>query len=239
MSGKFTQDGFHDLKCYKFGRTRLLLQNNIRSAWLCTRMLSCLPCQRLTSTFPPLWAWKGLTLFDPEPAKYWTILFLLWKRDYFSVRCHHLTANFVRSIKCQAAYFSSLFTRHSFALPNRHVGRLFIHICLLFVLDPACFSNDRHFEGKLPPEKLILCNRTTRLDAKSPIIHQLLSVTGRLSSEGFHVPTPPLLHIRSPCQVIKLNPYYFPCCITKEACQQAIEYMTLWHRFHSLVEYQS
>lgn len=51
-------------------------------------------------------------------------------------------------------HFSRAFHSPLLVLPNRRAGHLFISICLLFVLDPACFSNELHFKQKLPSRRL-------------------------------------------------------------------------------------
>lgn len=92
------------------------------------------------------------------------------------------------------------------ALPNRHVGHLFIRICVLFVLDPACFSNEPRFKRKLPAHKLTLCNCTTRLHAKKshnlsvPLRHSA-AVTRRVFFFWFYFRV-------AVCQVTELKPDY-------------------------------
>lgn len=90
-----------------------------------------------------------------------------------------------------------LFTHHSSPHQTEHVVHLFIYICLLFVSDPACFSNERILKGNSLPRSLLCATVPPGLMQKShnsfvPLRHKVAATH----------PTPPLpLHLslhRSP-----------------------------------------
>lgn len=84
-----------------------------------------------------------------------------------------------------------LFTHHSSPHQTEHVVHLFIYICLLFVSDPACFSNERILKGNSLPRSLLCATVPPGLMQKShnssvPLRHKV-AVTYPL--------TPPLLYL--------------------------------------------
>lgn len=58
-----------------------------------------------------------------------------------------MTANFAHSRKRQTTFFSRVSLTTPLALPNKHVGYLFICIYLLFVLDLTCFPMGHILKG--------------------------------------------------------------------------------------------
>lgn len=84
-----------------------------------------------------------------------------------------------------------LFTHHSSPHQTEHVVHLFIYICLLFVSDPACFSNERILKGNSLPRSLLCATVPPGLMQKS---HNS-SVPLRHKVAATYPLTPPLLYL--------------------------------------------
>lgn len=140
---------------------------------------------------------------------------------------HGVTVNFVQSKKEKKSDYIFLYASHS-ALLNLPKRTLFICICLLFVSDPACFSNGCILKGNSLPRSW-LCATVTPLSMQSLIIHQFLHYKAAVIfpfSPNFPSPPPPpdrrscshsghcpqIIHLHSVMYYLFITQNMFPAC---------------------------